>query len=269
MACSQRTSDNLMILTDTHAHLYLSEFDADRDAMIQRAFDCGVERIFLPNIDSSTTDAMLALVSKYPGQLLPMMGLHPCSVKENWEVELKHVEEWHGKECFYAVGEIGIDLYRDTKYIIQQEQAFRFQIQLAKKLSLPVVIHVRNSFENVFRLIDELNDENLKGIFHCFSGTLEQTRKIIAYGGFRIGIGGVATFKNGGLDKVLPFVGMEHIVLETDSPYLAPVPHRGKRNETAYIALIAHKLAQIHNISADKIAEITTKNAMDTFMNKA
>ncbi len=255
----------ISMLTDTHAHLYLDDFDNDRDRVIENAIQLGITQFFLPNIDSSSIDALLALSNAYPENCFPMMGLHPCSVKENFEEELTLVEEWLSKEKFYAIGETGIDLYWDKTFFSHQEIVFRKQIELAKKFKLPIVIHSRNSFDEIDKIIDELNDDNLKGIFHCFSGTIEQAEKIIAYGGFKLGIGGVVTFKNAGLDKVINQIDLKHIVLETDSPYLAPVPHRGKRNESGYLLLIAQKVAAIYNIPVEKLAEITTGNAKAIF----
>ena len=250
-----------MTLTDTHTHLYLKEFDHDRNRVIENAMQLGVTRFFLPNIDSSSIDDLLTLTNTYPENCFPMMGLHPCSVKENFEEELAFVEDWLSKSKFYAIGEIGIDLHWDKTFFKQQEAAFRKQIGLAKKFKLPIVIHSRNSFDEIFNIIDDVNDDDLKGIFHCFSGTLEQAEKIIAYGGFRLGIGGVVTFKNAGLDKVVSQIDVKHIVLETDAPYLAPAPHRGKRNESAYLLHTAQKVADLYNISVDEIAEITTCNS--------
>jgi len=253
------------MLTDTHTHLYLEEFDHDRDRVIENAIQLGVKRFFLPNIDSSSIDALLTLTRAYPENCFPMIGLHPCSVKENFEEELALVEDWLSKEKFYAIGEIGIDLHWDKTFFEQQKAAFRKQIELAKKLRLPIVIHSRNSFDEIFNIIDDLNDDNLKGIFHCFSGTLEQAEKIISYGGFKLGIGGVVTFKNAGLDKVVSQIDVKHIVLETDAPYLTPAPHRGKRNESAYLLHIAQKTADIYNIPVEKLAEITTDNSQSIY----
>lgn len=274
-----------MTLTDTHTHLYLKEFDHDRDIVIENAMQLDVKRFFLPNIDSSSINDLLVLTNTYPENFFPMMGLHPCSVKENFEEELSLVEDWLSsasassfakatkdkkatldkKSKFYAIGEIGIDLYWDKTFFKQQKAAFRKQIELAKKFKLPIVIHSRNSFDEIFNIIDDLNDDDLKGIFHCFSGTPEQAEKIIAYGGFKLGIGGVVTFKNAGLDKVVSQIDVKHIVLETDAPYLTPAPHRGKRNESAYLLHIAKKVADLHDISVEEIAEITTANSKAIF----
>lgn len=254
-----------MVLTDTHTHLYLEQFDNDIDATIERAKDHNVHRIFLPNIDSSTTERMLQLTDNYPDVCFPMMGLHPCSVNENFQKEIEHIEQWLSKRKFYAIGEIGIDLYWDKTYLSQQQEAFRIQIDLAKKHQLPIVIHARESFEEIFEIVDEMNDENLTGIFHCFTGTEEQANHIINYKGFKLGIGGVVTFKKAGLDKTLENIDPKHLVLETDSPYLAPAPFRGKRNESAYTLHIAEKLSHIYNLEIDEIATITTQNSKDIF----
>jgi TatD DNase family protein len=249
---------------DTHAHIYASEFADDRTAMIQQAFDARVRKIYMPNIDHTSIDAMLELEHTFPGQCIPMMGLHPCYVKKNFERELYIVEDWLSKRKFAAVGEIGTDLYWDKTFWEQQQEAFRIQVNLAKRYELPIVIHCRESIDETIALVEELKDEKLRGIFHCFSGNEAQARRIIA-AGFLLGIGGVATFKNGGLDKVLPLIGLEHLVLETDSPYLAPVPHRGKRNEPAYLPLIAAKVAAYTRTMLDDVRNITTQNAIRLF----
>jgi len=253
------------MLTDTHAHLYLEDFKDDIDVVIERAKTNNITRFFLPNIDSSTIADLLRLTEKHSENIFPMMGLHPCSVTQNFEEELRIVEDWHSKQKFYAVGEIGIDLHWDKTFIEEQKTAFRKQIELAKKLQLPIVIHVRNSFEEVFEIVDELNDEILSGIFHCFTGNLEQAQKIINYGGFKLGVGGIVTFKNAGIDNIVKQIDLKHIVLETDSPYLAPVPYRGKRNESSYLIEIAKKVAQLHGVSLEKVAEITTANSKEIY----
>ena len=254
-----------MNFTDTHTHLFLEQFADDIDDVIVRAQQAGVQQFFLPNIDKSTTEAILKLANNYPNCCFPMMGLHPCSVNEAFESELQEVERWHTKEKFYAVGEIGIDLHWDDTFISQQKEAFRRQIELAKKLKLPIVIHVRESFQDVFEIIDELNDDHLTGIFHCFSGSLSQAQKIIDYTGFKLGIGGVLTYKNSGLDTVIKQINLQHIVLETDSPYLAPVPHRGERNESAHLVHIAEKLAEVKGLTIEDVANVTTANARAIF----
>jgi len=255
------------MLVDTHTHLYADEFNADRKQIIEQAINRGVKRMYLPNIDSSSIVALFNLEKDFPENCFPMMGLHPCSVNNKYSDELKVVEHWLQKKKFYALGEIGIDLYWDKTFLNQQKDAFKRQIEMAKKYKLPIVIHTRNSFNEVYEIVKVMNNENLKGIFHCFSGTNEDAEKIISLGGFKMGIGGVLTFKNSGLDKVVEQIDMKHLVLETDSPYLAPVPHRGKRNESSYIKLVAEKLAEIKNISIETVAEITTKNALEIFGN--
>jgi TatD DNase family protein len=261
-----------MKLTDTHAHLYAEQFDNDRESMMARAMQQGVEYFFLPNIDSASIEGMLALVKKYPGKCFPMMGLHPCYVAKTYEDDLEVVTGWLKKmksepeaPRFYAVGEIGIDLYWDKTHFKEQQEAFRRQITLAKEYGLPIVIHTRSSFDEAFEIVREMHEGTLKGIFHCFSGTLEQAKQVIALGGFKLGIGGVVTFKNSGVDKVVEGVSLEHLVLETDAPYLAPVPYRGKRNESAYVRLVAEKVAQIKNIPVEEVARITTENALRLF----
>ena len=253
-----------MIITDTHTHLYSEQFDNDRTEMVQRALDAGVTRFFIPAIDSSYTEAMLALERDYPENVFLMMGLHPTSVKENYLEELNSVKQWLDKRKFYAVGEIGIDLYWDTKYLQQQQDAFRKQIAWAKEKGLPVVIHIRDSFDEVFEILEELKGDQLRGIFHCFTGTLEQAEKALSFN-MKLGIGGVVTFKNGKIDAFLNRIPLQHIVLETDSPYLAPVPYRGKRNESSYIINVLDKLANIYNLTPQEIAEITTRNSREIF----
>ena len=254
-----------MQLTDTHTHLYATQFDEDRDEMITKCFDNNITRLFLPNIDQTSVKGMLDLVEKYPENCFPMIGIHPCSVNENWEEELAEYVELLKNQKFYAIGEIGIDLYWDKSTLGIQQKAFEAQIILAKKEKLPIVIHARDSFDEIFEIVDKHNDEDLTGIFHCFTGTIEQANKIINYNGFKIGIGGVVTFKNAGLDKVVAQIPMKHLVVETDSPYLAPHPNRGKRNESSYLSLIAEKIADLHGISNEKVAEITTENSREVF----
>ena len=253
-----------MRLIDTHTHIYLEQFDEDREEMIQRALDSGVEQFFLPNIDSSSITRMMQMEEAHPGRCFAMMGLHPCSVKENFQEELAIVRDWLDERPFCAVGEIGIDLYWDKTFIEQQKEAFLLQMEWARELGIPIVIHSRDATDLLIDLVEKNIDERLKGIFHCFSGTEEQARRIIELG-FYLGIGGVLTFKNAGLDKVMEKVAMEHVVLETDSPYLAPVPWRGKRNESAYVRLVAEKLAAIKGVSFREVAEVTTKNAEQLF----
>jgi len=254
-----------MILTDTHTHLYSEQFDEDIDNVISVCLEKGIDRMFLPNIDSSSIAGMIELGNKYPKNCFPMMGLHPTSVTANYIEELAIVEDWLNKHEFCAVGEIGIDLYWDKSFLKEQQDAFRYQINLAKNNDLPFVIHCRDSFDEIFEILDELNDDKMRGIFHCFTGDIEQANHIINYGDFKIGIGGVVTFKNAGLDKTVAQIGLEHIVLETDSPYLAPVPFRGKRNQSPYLYLIAEKVADIYQLSIEEIAKITTENSKKVF----
>jgi TatD DNase family protein len=254
-----------MTFFDTHTHLYLEEFSDDRAQVIQNALENGVEKFFLPNIDSSSAEALLKMEKDFPGKCYPMMGLHPCSVKTDYKKELEFVENELTKRKYFAIGEIGIDLYWDKTFVKEQEEAFRYQIKLAKQHKLPIVIHLRNAFEETFEIVQQENDSDLKGIFHCFTGTIQEAEKIISLGGFKLGIGGVVTFKNSGLDAVLKAINIEHLVLETDAPYLAPVPFRGKRNESAYIKVIAEKLAEIYELPLSKIAEITTASAREIF----
>lgn len=249
---------------DTHTHLYLEEFDGDRNAVIKKAMSSGIEKFYLPNIDSTSIDVMLQLEKDYPQNCFAMMGLHPCSVKENVEDELKLVEEWLDKRKFCAIGEIGLDLYWDKTFFEQQKMAFRKQIDWALQYNYPIVIHCREAFNEIYELLSSYQ-KLPKGIFHCFSGTLEQANKIIAFGGFKLGIGGVVTFKNSGLDKVVEQLDMQHLVLETDSPYLAPNPFRGKRNESGYLVQIAQKIGQLKDLSIAEVGEITTKNAQEIF----
>lgn len=252
-----------MKITDTHIHLYLPEFGNDREFIIDKAIAAGVDRFFLPNIDSSSIESMLKLSEKYPEHCFPMMGLHPCSVKENFEEELKIVEEYFSKEKFYAVGEIGLDLYWDKTFFEQQKEAFTIQCQWAVDKNLPVAIHTRNSFEEAISLLKEM-PKIPRGVFHCFSGNAEQAKEAIDLG-FFLGIGGVVTFKNSGLDKVMENIDLKHLVLETDAPYLAPEPHRGKRNEPFYIKLVAEKISLIKNIPVSEVSEITSENASKLF----
>lgn len=254
-----------MILTDTHTHLYSEQFKEDIDEVVQKAINLGISRFFLPNIDSGYTNALLALAKKYPVNMFPMMGLHPCSVKANYQQELEHVEKMLSEHQVVAIGEIGIDLYWDKTFLKEQQAAFRHQIRLAKANNLPFVIHCRDAFDEIFEILDEENDENMRGIFHCFTGNLEQAQKIINYGGFKLGIGGVVTFKNAGLDEVVNLIDLKHIVLETDAPYLAPVPYRGKRNQSAYLIEIANKIAELKQVSIESVSIITTQNAKEIF----
>lgn len=253
-----------MFLTDTHTHLYLEEFNNDRKEMIKRALEQDVKAMLLPNIDSSSIDGMLDLCKQFPNNCFPMMGLHPTSVKENYAEELALVENWLSKDKFFAVGEIGIDLYWDKTFQKEQEISFIKQIELAKEYQLPIVIHMRDSFDEVYEIVKTQSSPALTGVFHCFTGTLEQAEKIIELN-FLLGIGGVITFKNSGLDKVVENIDMNHLLLETDSPFLTPMPFRGKRNESAYSKLVAQKIANIKNITLEEVAKITTSNANKLF----
>ena len=252
------------MITDTHTHLYSEQFNEDRTEMIQRAKDAGVSRFFIPAIDSSYTESMLDLETNFKDDVFLMMGLHPTSVKENYKDELAHVKKWIDKRSFFAIGEIGIDLYWDKSFLAQQQEAFRTQIQLAKEKKLPIVIHCRDAFDEIFEVLETEKSDDLFGIFHCFTGTKEQAEKAISYN-MKLGIGGVATFKNGKIDKFLNEIDIKHIVLETDSPYLAPTPFRGKRNESSYITQVVEKLSTIYGLTFQEIAEITTQNSKDVF----
>jgi hydrolase, TatD family len=249
---------------DTHAHIYSDEFKEDRKDVLSRSLELGISKILMPNVDHTSIDGMLEVENKYPNQCLPMMGLHPCSVKKDFEKELYKVEEWLAKRKFWAVGEMGTDLYWDKTFWEQQKEAFKIQVAWAKKYKLPIVIHCRESIDETIELLEPLLDGKVKGVFHCFSGTTEQAKKITSFG-FYLGLGGVATFKNGGMDKVIPDLELENIVLETDCPYLAPVPHRGKRNEPGYIPLIADKVSSLKRIRLEELASITSKNAQRLF----
>jgi TatD DNase family protein len=253
-----------MIFTDTHSHIYSEEFVDDRTSMIQRAFDAGVQRIFVPSIDSSYTSKMYELEQQYPENVFLMMGLHPCYVKENYEEELDFVTQELAKRKFAAIGEIGIDLFWDKSTLEIQKTAFRYQIQLAKKHQLPINIHCREAFDEIFEILESEKSDELFGIFHCFTGTYEQALQAISCN-MKLGIGGVATFKNGKIDQFLNQIPLEHIVLETDAPYLAPVPYRGKRNESSYVVLVAQKLAELYQQPLEEIARITTANSKAIF----
>jgi TatD DNase family protein len=249
---------------DTHAHIYSDEFKNDRLDMLSRCEQNDVKRIFMPNVDHETIDGMLELESRHP-ECVAMMGLHPTSVKKDFERELYIVEDWLSKRKFAAVGEIGTDLYWDKTFWEQQKEAFVIQVNWAKKYNLPIVIHCRESMDETIALVENLQDGKLTGVFHCFTGNADQAKKIVALN-FCVGIGGVATFKKGGLDTVLPEIPLDRMVLETDSPYLAPVPHRGKRNEPSYIPLIAEKIISfIPKLTLAELREATTRNALKLF----
>lgn len=252
------------MLIDTHSHIYSEEFIRDRDEALQRAYSSGVKKIILPNIDSGSIKHMLDLADAYPHLCYPLMGLHPTSVDEDYKDELQAVEYWLEKRKFYGIGEIGIDLYWDKKFVNEQKEVFRHQIKLAKKYDLPIIIHVRNSFDETLEIVEQEQDGSLRGIFHCFGGDEVEAKKVVDLG-FLLGIGGVLTFKNSSLDEVVKTVDIQNLVLETDAPYLSPVPKRGKRNESAYLVYIAQKLAEIYELSVAEVAEITTSNARNLF----
>ena len=242
---------------DTHTHLYSEEFNEDRFTCIKQAISNGVSRFYMPNVDSESIDGMLALEAQFPEHCFPMMGLHPCSVNGNYEKELEIVKTWLDKRRFKAIGEIGIDLYWDKTFIKEQELAFKQQIDWALEFKYPIVIHCRNAFDEIYAILS-MYSSLPKGIFHCFSGNLDQAKQILSLGNFKLGIGGVVTFKNSGLDKIVEQLDINDLVLETDAPYLAPVPHRGKRNESNYLPLVAQKLALLKNITIEEIAHIIT-----------
>ena len=253
-------------MIDTHAHIYSSKFDDDRDEVIARAFSNGIEYILMPNIDIESIDPMLDVSAKYD-KCIPMMGLHPCSVTDSYEDTLQSIKKelFESKNRYIAVGEIGIDLYWDKTFLNQQIEAFRIQVKWAKELSLPIVIHARDSFCELLNILDEDNDERLKGVFHCFSGSQEEASHILSYGGFKLGIGGTVTYKKSGLPNILKGIDLSHIIIETDAPYLAPRPYRGKRNECIYLKHVVEKLADIYGCSANHIVENTSRNAKFLF----
>lgn len=253
------------VFIDTHAHLYHQQFAGDREAMLQRALDAGVKKLFLPNVDHESIAGMNALADAHPAVCFPMMGLHPCSVGERNDAAMEEVERLLRTGRYCAVGEIGIDLYWDKTWLAQQQEVFRQHVRWAKELDLPVAIHCRNSFTETITIVEEENTTGLRGVFHCFTGTPEEAQRIITLGGFMLGIGGVITYPKGGLFETMQVVGADHCVLETDAPYLSPVPHRGKRNESSYIPFVAGKLALATGHSVDTIASITTANAERLF----
>ena len=252
------------MLIDSHSHIYSEDFSHDFDDVIQNAYNNDVKKIILPNIDSGSAKHLIDVSNSYPHVCYPLMGLHPTSVAEDYKQELEAVEYWFDKHKFYGVGEIGIDLYWSQTFLKQQEDAFRFQVKLAKKRKLPIVIHVRNSFKEVFKIVKEEQDGNLRGIFHCFTGNEKEAAKVVDLG-FLLGIGGVVTFKNSNLEKVIGKSDLSNLVLETDSPYLAPVPKRGRRNESSYLVYVAQKIAEIFDVPVEKVAEVTTANARNLF----
>lgn len=253
-----------MVLTDTHAHLYTEAFDSDRDEMMARAREAGVGRFFLPAIDSSYEKAMQRMKAAYPDSVFLMAGLHPTHVGEDYQAEVDRVEAALAKGGYVAVGEIGIDLYWDTSRLQEQTRAFRRQIRLAISHDLPIVIHCREAFDEIFEVLESERHERLRGIFHCFTGTLQQAERAISLN-MKLGIGGVVTFRNGKIDQFLSQVPLEHIVLETDAPYLAPAPYRGKRNESAYLRFVARRLAEVYGRPEEEIARITTENSKAVF----
>ncbi len=254
-----------MFFIDTHTHLFSTSFDEDRTAVVERAVKAGVETLLLPNIDLESIEPMYDLCNQFPQNCFPMMGLHPGSVDANWEMNLEIIRKNLFERKNYAVGEIGMDLYWDKTFQNEQAEAFRKQIAWAKELELPIVIHAREAFDEIFEIVDELNDERLTGVFHCFTGTVEQAKRIQNYGGFKIGIGGVLTYKKAELDLVLKEIELSEMILETDSPYLPPTPHRGKRNESAYLLHIAEKLADVKECTLKVIADTTTATAKELF----
>lgn len=253
-----------MIFTDTHTHLYSEEFNNDREAMVKRAIDARVKRLFLPNIDIKSIQPMLDLVWKFPDNCFPMMGLHPCSVDEHVEAHLFQIQKWFKKRKFYAVGEIGLDFYWSVEFKEQQMMAFKKQIQWAIQMDLPINIHSRNSTDEVIAILQEMQHPALRGIFHCFSGNAQQAKQVTELG-FYLGIGGVLTYKKSELPNAIADIDLQHFVLETDAPYLSPVPFRGKRNESAYIVNIAEKLAELKDTTVEKVANITTENSVKIY----
>ncbi|MZI92429.1 YchF/TatD family DNA exonuclease [Vibrio sp. CAIM 722] len=251
-------------MIDTHAHIYAKEFDHDRDEVVERAIEQGIEHILLPNIDLASIEPMLATEAAYPTICRSMMGLHPCDVKQDYQTTLNKMLAWFDKHPFIAVGEIGIDLYWDQTFKKEQEIAFISQMRWAKEKQLPVVIHTRDSMEETLQLVKQEQDGNLRGVFHCFGGSIEEAKAINDLG-FHLGLGGVSTFKNGGMDKVIPHLDMDYVILETDCPYLAPVPHRGKRNEPSYTRLVLDRIVELTPYSAEEIDTITTRNAKHLF----
>ncbi len=255
-----------MKLIDTHCHLYLDEFKPNINEVFERARNNGVTKFYLPAIDSGVLDDMLALEAAHPNECFSMMGLHPCSVKENYKEELQLVQHWLNKRKFAAIGEIGLDFYWDKTFQVQQYESFKIQMQWALERNIPIVIHTRNAMQETIDAAKPFANKGLRGIFHCFGGTLENANEIIEMQ-FLLGIGGVVTYKKSGLDVVLKEINLKHIVLETDAPYLTPVPYRGKRNESSYLQFIAGKLAAIKNITIEEVAAVTTANAEKIFGN--
>lgn len=252
-------------LIDTHTHLYLKEFDEDRYIMVGRAIEAGVKQMLLPNIDRASIAGMNALCDVFPDNCFPMMGLHPCDVKADFREVLEEMEALFSARKYIAVGETGIDLYWDKTTLSDQIASFEIQIEWAKRMNLPIVIHARESFNEIFEVLERLNDDHLRGVFHCFTGNLSQAEKIMNYGGFMMGIGGVLTYEKSGLSEVVKEIPIESILLETDSPFLTPKPYRGKRNESAYVKFVAEKMAEVKGLSLQEVASITTLNAQSMF----
>lgn len=253
-----------MVLTDTHTHQYYDTDTGVHAERMQQCFDAGISRLFLPNVSAESVELISSMVQAYPNNCFAMLGLHPCEVKADWQQQITLIKTSGSALKIYAVGEIGIDLYWDTTYLREQQEAFRQQIAWAKALNLPIVIHCRNAFDQVYEILQQEHDEKLRGIFHCFSGTVEQARQVIDLG-FYLGIGGVVTYKNAGLDKVVEQLDLKHLVLETDAPYLTPVPYRGKPNRSAYLAYVAQKVADLYHTSVESVADITTQNSKIIF----
>jgi TatD DNase family protein len=255
-----------MKFIDTHSHLYSEQFDNDRITAINEAIALGIDTILLPNISSKYTNNLLKLCNQFPENCFPMIGLHPCDVsEENFDNEMQHVEIELTKNKYIAVGEIGLDLYWDKTKLEVQKRAFIHQIKLAKQYQIPIAIHVRDAFDEAIEIVESHNDNSLRGVFHCFTGSIVQAERVIDLKDFYLGIGGVITFKNSGLDQTIKEISLKNLILETDSPYLAPVPFRGKRNESKYLTKIAEKIAEIKNMTIKEIAEITTTNAKKLF----
>ncbi|HUH19962.1 TatD family hydrolase [Albibacterium sp.] len=253
-----------MKLTDTHTHIYYQAGSPELALQMERCLASGIDRLFLPNVDLKSVDLIKETVAAYPSNCFPMLGLHPCSVQDDFNSVLNELKQAIDDTKIYAIGEIGLDLHWDKSTLPFQQEAFKVQVQWAKDLDLPIVIHCREAFDELFELLEDLNDNKLRGIFHCFTGNLEQAKKAIDYG-FYLGIGGVVTFKNAGLDKVVKEIDSQHIVLETDAPYLAPVPFRGKNNESSYLKYVAEKVADLYHISLEELASITTQNSVNIF----
>lgn len=250
---------------DTHTHLFAEEFDADRKEMFERAISAGISKFILPNVDTDSLERTRKTYEEFSAVCFPLYGLHPCSVNANYKQDLAIIKEWIDREKPIGIGECGIDLYWDKTFIKEQKEALKIQCNWAKELKIPIILHVRDAFPEIFEVIDEMNDQNLSGIFHCFTGGKAEAEKIISYGGFKMGIGGVVTYKTSHLPSLLPEIDLKHLVLETDSPYLPPVPYRGKRNESSYLVKVAEKISEIYQLPLEKIGEITTQNAKELF----